>query len=91
MELRNVFADKKVLQEHTARTESQLTAVMAAQKTLADKLENGLAKELRELKEEFAAQKELLGNISRASEQMQVETMPEDFKSTEEFGFFLTF
>ena len=69
MELRNVYADKKSVQDHVNKTEIQLAQIMAAQKILSAQLNDEISKNMEEFNEELKAQRAMLGNLGHGGDQ----------------------
>ena len=81
LELRNVFADKKELQKNIQKTEAIFAQLSVLEKGSTP---TGVSKELKELRDELAAQKELIATINaRASTEIAREELGDENSADE--------
>ena len=65
MLLKDSFADKKEAQNSAARLENMQAQMQALERNVLSKLESTMAKEMKDIKEELAAQKEAIIGASK--------------------------
>ncbi len=71
LELRNVFADKQTMQAALARGDSAIGQLAATQKAFGAKMDSEVLRDIRELKDEMAAQREMILGASRLGSDQQ--------------------